>query len=256
MARGLPQIVAFGGGGFSMEPGNSLLDDYVAELAGEHAHRGRPRVCFLATASGDADHYICRFYRHFPAQRFETSHISLFRRERGVHPEYHELREHLLTRDLVYVGGGSVISAVGVWRAHGVDTMLHDAWEQGVVMCGPSAGSLCWFAEGISGFHGEPVTVEGLGMLPWSNCVHFDGEVGRRDQYVRALAAGMRPGYACDDGAALHFVGQELARAVASRPRALAYRVEFRGGKVTETALDVRFLGQSALGALDSPLAA
>ena len=125
----------------------------------------RPRVCFLPSASGDADHYIVRFYRAFPADRCEASHISLFRREQG--PE--DLREHLLSQDLIYVGGGSVISLLGVWRAHGIDAILREAWESGVVLCGLSAGSLCWFAEAHSGFHGQPRRVDGLGFLPFSN---------------------------------------------------------------------------------------
>src|SRR5687768_18583038 len=129
------QIVAFGGGGFSMEAGNPLLDDYVLSLAAANGAE-RPKVCFLPTASGDADHYVVRFYRHFPASRCEPSHISLFRRDRGVK----NVREHLLAQDLIYVGGGSVLSLLGVWRAHGIDTILRDAWESGVVMAGLSAG--------------------------------------------------------------------------------------------------------------------
>jgi peptidase E len=256
MAQRLPQIVAFGGGGFSMEAGNSLLDDYVLQLARQGRHGPRPRVCFLPSASGDADHYVCRFYRHFAATSCETSHVSLFRREPGVHPQRSELREHLLRQDLVYVGGGSVISALGVWRAHGVDAMLREAWESGVVMCGPSAGSLCWFAEGVTAFHGPPDVIRGLGLLPWSNCVHYDGELARRIEYHRALVDGMCPGYACEDGVALHFVGQELAHVVSSRPRARAFRVEPKqGGAVVETPLQPRYLG-AALVAGDSAVAA
>jgi dipeptidase E len=157
MKKTLRQIVAFGGGGFSMESGNPLLDDYVLGLCGEK----RPKVCFLPSASGDADHYIVRFYRAFPADRCEASHISLFRREQG--PE--NLREHLLGQDLIYVGGGSVVSMLGVWRAHGIDAILREAWEQGVVLCGLSAGSLCWFADAVTGFHGEPQKVERLPRL-------------------------------------------------------------------------------------------
>ena len=215
------QIVAFGGGGFSMESGNPLLDDYVLGLASA-AGRDRPRVCFLPTASGDADHYVVRFYRHFPATRCEPSHISLFRRDRGVGC----LRDHLLAQDLVYVGGGSVVSMLGVWRAHGVDAILRDAWEAGVVMAGLSAGSLCWFSEAMSGYHGESTPVRGLGLLPGSNAVHYDKEPGRRPAFHAAVLAGMRGGYAAEDGAALHFVGEELARVVTSRPGARAYRVD------------------------------
>ena len=116
------------------------------------ARRGaeRPRVCFLPTASGDADHYIVRFYRAFPPARCDSSHISLFRRDHGGDP-----REHLLAQDVIYVGGGSVLSLLGTWRAHGLDDVLRECWERGVVLCGVSAGSLCWFAESVTAFHGR-----------------------------------------------------------------------------------------------------
>src|SRR5437763_13808285 len=161
MASPTPQIVAIGGGGFSTEWGNTLLDDHVLALSGAI----RPRVCFLPTASGDADHYIVRFYRAFPAARCEPSHISLFRRETGVD----DPRAHLLAQDVIYVGGGSVISLLGTWSAHGIDAMLREAWSSGVILCGGSAGSLCWFTDSVSGFHaGGHRRVRGLGLLPWS----------------------------------------------------------------------------------------
>ena len=94
-----------------------------------------------------------------------------------------------------------------------------------MVLCGLSAGSLCWFAEGVSTFHGPPERVEGLGLLPWSNTVHYSSEHERREAYHRWLRDGMRPGYAADDGAALHFIGDELAQVVASRGDARGYRV-------------------------------
>jgi peptidase E len=232
----LRQIVAFGGGGFSMESGNPLLDDYVLELTGA----ARPKVCFMPAASGDADHYIVRFYRAFPAERCESSHISLFRREQGPA----DLREHLLSQDLIYVGGGSVVSLLGVWRAHGIDLILREAWERGVVLCGLSAGSLCWFAEAVSGFHGAPQRVEGLGLLPFSNCVHYDeGNPGRRLDYHDFLRAGMRAGYAAEDGAALHFTGAELSRVVASRPNARGYRLDLVGDRVVEMQIATAYLG-------------
>ncbi len=233
------QIVAFGGGGFSMESGNPLLDEYVLGLC----RRKRPRVCFLPSASGDADHYIVRFYRAFPAESCEASHISLFRREQGPT----DLRAHLLAQDLIYVGGGSVISLLGVWRAHGIDAILRDAWEAGVVLCGLSAGSLCWFAEAHSGFHGAPRRVEGLGLLPFSNSVHYKPGDDHGHAYHQLLRAGMRPGYAAQDGAALHFIGPQLSRVVASRPRAQGYRLETVGGEVAETSLPTKYLGDPSV---------
>jgi peptidase E len=196
-------------------------------------------VCFLPSASGDADHYVVRFYRHFGADRCEASHISLFRRERGVD----DMREHLLAQDIVYVGGGSVISLLGVWRAHGLDELLREAWEAGVVLCGLSAGSLCWFAEGVTAFHGQPRRVQGLGLLPFSNTVHYDGEPGRRPAFHDFVRDGMVSGYAVDDGAALHLVGSELHRVVASKRAAQAYRVAAVGGEVVETVLPGDYLG-------------
>jgi peptidase E len=132
---------------------------------------------------------------------------------------------------------------LGTWRAHGLDQILKRAWRRGVVMCGPSAGSLCWFAEALTAFHGAPRRVRGIGLLPFSNCVHYDAEPARREEYRRFVGDGMRPGFAADDGAALHFRGEQLAAVVSSRPRAQAYRVEPIGGEVTETPLEVTYLG-------------
>jgi dipeptidase E len=236
--RGERQIVAFGGGGFSMERGNPLLDDYVLSLAGSE----RPRVCFLPTASGDADHYIVRFYRAFDSARCEPSHVSLFRRDGSD-----DMHRQLLDSDVVYVGGGSVVSLLGAWRAHGLDVTLRRAWERGVVMCGLSAGSLCWFAEAVTAFHGPPQAIEGLGLLPYSNCVHFDAEPERHGAYCEMLAAGMAEGYAAEDGAALHFVGERLARVVSSRPGARAYRMRWTGGRIDRMALATDYLGAPAI---------
>ncbi len=238
MDETLRQIVAFGGGGFSMESGNPLLDDYVLGLCPQP----RPKVCFMPSASGDADHYVVRFYRAFPAERCEASHISLFRREQG--PE--DLRAHLLEQDLIYVGGGSVISLLGVWQAHGIDAILREAWERGVVLCGLSAGSLCWFEQAVTGFHGAPRKVEGLGLLPFSNCVHYERGSNRRRAYLDLLRAGMRSGYAAEDGAALHFTGTELSRVVTSRPEARGYRLDAVGGRVVEMGIATAYLGNAA----------
>lgn len=222
-----------------MEAGNPLLDDYVLSLAG----RDRPKVCFLPTASGDADHYVVRFYRTF-APLSDASHISLFRRDRDGAVEG-DVEQHLLQQDVVYVGGGSVVSLLGAWRAHGLDRVLKQAWRRGVVLCGLSAGSLCWFSEAVTAFHGAPTVVRGLGLLPHSNCVHYDGEPERREEYRRFVGDGVRPGYAADDGAALHFVHRELRRVVSSRPHARAFRVEPIEGEVVESPLPVRYLGDA-----------
>ncbi len=236
-----PQIVALGGGGFSMERDSSLLDDYVLSLTDAQ----RPRVCFLPTASGDADHYVVRFYRRFAAS-CDASHVSLFRRDQGTGGVEDDLASHLLSQDLIYVGGGNVVSMLGAWRAHGLDEVLKKAWRKGIVLCGPSAGSLCWFDEALSAFHGAPRGVRGLGLLPYSNCVHYDAEPARRAEYHRFVGDGMRPGFAAEDGVALHFRRTRLQGAVSSRADGCAYRVEHTGDGVVETPLAVTYLGADA----------
>ncbi len=133
-----------------------------------------------------------------------------------------------------------------MWRAHGIDEVLRECWERGVVLCGLSAGSLCWYTEGVSTFHGPAQRVAGLGFLPWSNTVHYSSEPGRREALIEWVRDGMPPAYAADDGAALHFVGEEVAQVVASRPEARAYRVELRHGHVLTTKLATRYLGDEA----------
>src|SRR5581483_8117528 len=233
-----PQIVALGGGGFSMAREGSLLDDYILSLL----DAPRPRVCFLPTASGDADHYVVRFYRRF-AESCEASHVSLFRRDQGTGGVEDDLAAHLLSQDLIYVGGGNMVSMLGAWRAHGLDAILRRAWRRGIVMCGPSAGSLCWFEQALSAFHGAPRPVRGLGVLPYSNCVHYDAEPARREEYHRAVAEGMRAGFAVEDGVGLHFRGRSLERAVSARPDGRAFLVERHGARVRETPLAVEYLG-------------
>ena len=225
-----------------MEWGNTLLDDYVLTLTGA----ARPRVCFLPTASGDADHYVVRFYRAFPASRCEPSHISLFRRETGVG----DPRAHLLAQDLIYVGGGSLVSLLGTWRAHRFDEFLREAWEAGVVLCGGSAGALCWFSCALSAFHEGPARrIEALGLLPWSGAVHYYEEEDRRAGLLNAVEDGLPPGYGAGDSAALHFVGAKLREAVSSRPGARAAHVHAdSSGAAVERELPVRYLGVSSVG--------
>jgi peptidase E len=227
-----------------MEKDGSLLDDYILSLL----DAPRPRVCFLPTASGDADHYVVRFYRRFGAC-CEASHLSLFRRDQGTEGIEDDLAAHLLSQDLIYVGGGNLVSMLGAWRAHGLDSVLRRAWRRGIVMCGPSAGSLCWFEQGLSAFHGAPRTVRGLGLLPYSNCVHYDEEPARRGEYHRFVETAKQPGYAVEDGVALHFTGTTLERVVTSRRGGAAYRVEPHEGGVREVRLDARWLGEALPGA-------
>jgi peptidase E len=235
-------IVALGGGGFSQEPDNPLLDDHVLAVAREARGVVRPRVCFVPTASGDDAHYVVSFYEAFTAKA-EASHLRLF--ARTAEP----LEAFLLGQDVIYVGGGNTANMLALWRLHGVDTILREAWERGIVLAGVSAGAICWFEGGTTDSFGPTLAPihDGLGLLAGTYCPHYDGEDQRRPLFQRLVAAGLSgglpDGLAVDDGAAVHFVGTELVEAVASRPAARAYRVESAADGARETELATRFLG-------------
>jgi peptidase E len=224
-----------GGGGFGHPPGDPALDEYLLGIA----ETATPRICLLPTASGDPEEQIRRFYsayRHLPC---EPTHLSLFRL--GTNPV--DLRELILGQDIVYVGGGSLLNLLAIWRAHRLDTVLREAWERGVVLCGISAGSMCWFQAGVTKSFGPPRAVGALGFLRGTNSVHHDSDPERAPCFRAALAARSVPaGYAADDGVGLLFAGTRLVEAVSARPGAGAWRVALRGGEVVERPLTVRAL--------------
>ena len=232
------KIVALGGGGFTAGPGDDALDAYVAALAGR---RRRPRICLLPTAGGDAQEQIARFDATFRQLGCVTSHVSLFRL--GDRP--FAVADHLLTQDVIYVGGGSMLNLIAVWRAHGIDRILHRAWTRGIVLCGVSAGSMCWFEQGITTSTGAPAPAEGLGFLAGSNSVHRDSQPDRRPAYHAALRDGsMRGGWAVDDGVALVFEGTELTELISARPGAGAARTDLVDGRVVEVELAGRLVAR------------
>ena len=229
-----------GGGGFSSEPDNPLLDEFILGLARVNRGRERPRVCFIGTASGDSPVYIANFYAAY-ARRSEANHLPLFQRT------IKDIEGFILDQDVIYVGGGNTENMMAIWRLHGVDRALRRAWDDGIVLTGLSAGSLCWFETGTTDSFGPQLAVlsAGLGLIPGSHSPHYDGEPTRRPFYQRLVREGALPaGFAADDGAALVFLGTELTEVVASRPNARGYRVE-RGadGEVIETELPTRYLG-------------
>jgi dipeptidase E len=216
MSRVKQQIIAMGGGGFSMEPKNMALDAYVLEQARAEV----PSVLFIPTASGDSDAYVARFYAAFAGLRCRPRHLPLFRTS-GV------LRDTVLSHDVLYVGGGNTRTMLAVWREWGLPEAIREALENGSVLAGLSAGAICWFEQGVTDSSpGELTSLRCLGILPGSCCPHYDGEAARRPAYADLLRRGeIAAGYAIDDGAAIHFVNGSISRVVASRPGASAYRV-------------------------------
>jgi dipeptidase E len=221
------------GGGFSMDP-DPVLDDYVFGLTGQSS----PRVCFVPTASGDSEVYIERFHTQLDA-RCRTSVLRLFNRD-GTDPG-----AMLRAQDVIYVGGGNTANMLAVWRVHGVDRALIEAYRAGVLLCGISAGMICWFESSLTDSFGPVKRLpDGLGLIGGSGCPHYNTEPSRRPTYEREIAAGTLPaGWALDDGAAALFQDGELVESVARTPGTHLYAVS-RGaaGNAVETPIPARLL--------------
>ena len=227
------QIIALGGGDFSMEPDNSLLDRYI--LA--QARQPNPVVCFVPTASGDSESYIARFHAAFSTLPCRPRHLSLFKQPP-------DLAVFISECDIMYVGGGNTRNLLAIWRVCGVDLLLRKAWENGTVLCGVSAGAICWFERALTDSWGPLAPMSCLGFLPGSCSPHYDGEAERRPCFHKFIQTGRLPaGYALDDGAAIHFIGDKITHIVASRRNARAYHVHMENNGVVEEPLDTRFLG-------------
>lgn len=229
-------IVTLGGGGFSMsDDGSSAIDNYILGMTG----RVRPRICFIPTASGDADSYSERFETAF-ADRAETSVLSLFCHE----PWGYSQPQMLLDQDVIYVGGGSTANLLSVWRLHGVPSVLREAAARGTVLAGISAGMNCWFEASSTDSYGPLAPLDdGLGFLPGSACPHYLGEPARREAYRQWVATGaLGNGYAVDDYAAMVWRDGVPVEAVSEQANRPVFRVERTDEGVLEHALPVRVL--------------
>jgi peptidase E len=210
-------IVAIGGGGFGREPYDSRLDDYLLSLV----DKPRPKIALLPQATAERKDYIVRFFEAY-AHRAQATWISLFDRSNL------DLRSTLLSQDLIFVGGGNTANMLAIWRVHGVDKILSDAWRAGIVLCGGSAGANCWFESSVTDSFGPQLAPlhDGLAFLPGSFCPHYDSEVLRRPVFQELVTQHVLPsGFAADDGVALTFRDTEFCEAVSTSLDANAWRV-------------------------------
>jgi peptidase E len=225
------QIIAIGGGVLLPDTGNFKMEEYIVAASGKQ----KPRVLFVPTASGDDAGSIARFYESYARFGCALAVLSFFRR-----PPV-DFRGFVLSHDIVHVGGGNTRSMLAVWRDWGMDAVLREAYASGIVLCGSSAGSICWFDEGVTdSLAGDLTRMACLGFISGSNCPHYDGEPERRPAYNRLVAAGtIGDGIACDDGVGLHYIDGALHAIPSARPAARAYRVARNGAVATEQRLDV-----------------
>lgn len=226
----MKQIIAIGGGGFSKygeySPINSLIEEYCLQQTGKSC----PTICFIPTASGEAQKYIIDFYRFFGQLNCKPSHLSLFDLPSS------DLESFILEKDSIYVGGGNTKSCLALWKEWGLDIYLKKAWEAGVVLSGISAGANCWFEECVTdSIPGKLTSLKCLGFLKGSCCPHYDGETNRRPSYHKLLEEGkIMSGLAIDDHVAVHYIEDRLTHIVRANEKGTAYKVEKRNQKIHE----------------------
>ena len=241
MPASTPTILATSGGlrrGLRTNIEFAPLLQYAVELSGVEGRA--PRVCHIGTANGDQRWYNALFSEAGEAAGMTVSHLNLFPMPNTADPA-----ALLLGQDVVWVGGGSVANLLTLWRLHGLDKAVLEAWQAGVVLAGVSAGSICWHVGGTTDSFGPDLqaVTNGLGFLPYSAGVHYDSEEQRRPLYHRLVGSGvLPPGYATDDGVGVVYRGTDFAEAVSEVPGKGAYHVTVRAGQAQEERIEPRLL--------------
>ena len=219
--------ILIAGGGF-----NTAFIRYMATLTG----KTRPRICYLPTANADSPAGSISWFRMCSPLNVtpfvQESFIASTQQSQGW-------EEVLLSMDAIVASGGNTLNQQAIWKAQGIDAILRQAWDRGIVLGGASAGSLCWFEEGTTDSRPKALsTVQCLGFLKGSHSPHYDREKDRRPLYQKLIGSGeMKPGYACDNDAGIYFEDNEVKRVVATRAEAKVYYVSVVNGKVLEKVL-------------------
>lgn len=219
------QIIAIGGGGFGRSPGEGVIEKYILD----QSDKEKPNICFIPTATGDNEAYKVNYYSTFSKLNCSPVHLDFFKRT----PDLEEL---IKQQDVIFVGGGNTKSMLAVWKDWGLDLILKEAYERGVIMCGVSAGAICWFEEGVTDSWSEELKVmDCLGFVKGACCPHYDEEPQRRPSLSKFLTEGvMQSCYAVDGGCALHIENEQEYKAVVFAKDKNAYCVDLENNQVKE----------------------
>ena len=219
------QIIAIGGGGFGRSPGEGVIEKYILG----QSDKEKPNICFIPTATGDNEAYKVNYYSTFSKLNCSPVHLDFFKRT----PDLEEL---IKNQDIIFVGGGNTKSMLAVWKDWGLDLILKEAYERGVIMCGVSAGAICWFEEGVTDSWSEKLKVmDCLGFVKGVCCPHYDEEPQRRPSLSKFLTEGvMQSCYAVDGGCALHIENEQEYKAVVFAKDKNAYCVDLENNEVKE----------------------
>jgi aminopeptidase N len=219
------QIIAIGGGGFGRNPNHRKIEKYILELTGKE----KPNVVFFPTASAENQAYIIQFYKCFTKMSCEPSHVTFFQRTP-------RLDSIINKADVIYVGGGNTKSMLAVWQEWKLDKLLLKAYNNGKILCGVSAGAICWFEQGITDSWASNLNVMNcLGFLPEMACPHYQEEKDRRPDVHKMLKQGKcGPGWAIDGGAAIHFKNGKYYKSIQFYSDSYVHYVSIKNGVVNE----------------------
>ena len=219
------QIIAIGGGGFGRTPGEGLIEKYILDQSEKEV----PNICFIPTATGDNEAYKVNYYSTFSKLECSPSHLDFFKRTP-------DLKELILKQDVIFVGGGNTKSMLAVWKDWGLDLLLKEAYEKGVIMSGVSAGAICWFDKGITDSWAEDLKVmDCLGFIEGACCPHYDEEPQRKPSLNKFITEKvLKSCYAVDGGCALHIEDEKEFKSVVFSENKNSFLVEMKDNKVAE----------------------
>ena len=219
------QIIAIGGGGFGRTPGEGLIEKYILD----QSEKDVPNICFIPTATGDNEAYKVNYYSTFSKLDCSPSHLDFFKRTP-------DLKELILKQDIIFVGGGNTKSMLAVWKDWGLDVLLKEAYNKGVIMSGVSAGAICWFNQGITDSWSEELKLmDCLGFLGGACCPHYDEEPQRKPALKKFLSDGkINSCYAVDGGCALHIQEEKEFKSIVFSENKNSFFVELKDNEVIE----------------------
>ena len=224
------QIIAIGGGGFGRNPGNGTIEKYILD----QSDKNRPNICFIPTATGDDESYKVSYYATLTKLNCTPTHIDFFKRTA-------DLEKLIKDQDIIFVGGGNTKSMLAVWREWGLDIILKKAYQNGTIMCGVSAGAICWFEKGVTDSWADKLNIMNcLGFMKGSCCPHYDEEPERKPSLSKFIEnKDIQNCYAIEGGCALHIKNEEVYSAISFRGKKNTFYVDYQSGKTVEKKLPV-----------------
>ena len=224
------QIIAIGGGGFGRNPGNGTIEKYILD----QSDKNRPNICFIPTATGDDESYKVSYYATLTKLNCTPTHIDFFKRTT-------DLEKLIKDQDIIFVGGGNTKSMLAVWREWGLDKILKKAYQNGTIMCGVSAGAICWFEKGVTDSWADKLNIMNcLGFIKGSCCPHYDEEPERKPSLSKFIEnKDIQNCYAIEGACALHIKNEEVYSAISFRGKKTTFYVDYQSGKTVEKKLPV-----------------